>query len=209
MISDELIHYIHDLLPERDSLLQEMEERANQLYIPILDIESARFLEVLLLMKQPRNILEIGTAIGYSTIRMARYVEGKITTIEVDAMRAAEARSNITRSGLSHKVELLEGDAFTWIPRLGMFDLIFLDAAKGQYPRFLDLLVSRLKPKGLLISDNIFFHGLVPGEKEVKHKLRTLVTRLREYNHLLAQHPQLETSFLPLGDGMALSIKKA
>ncbi|GIM44653.1 O-methyltransferase [Collibacillus ludicampi] len=208
MIASELIDYIHNLLPESDPILQEIEQRANELYIPILDPESARFLEVLLMMKKPKRVLEVGTAIAYSTIRMARRIEGTITTLEVDPERAAEARMNLQRTGLTHKVDLIEGDAFEWIPRLDRFDLIFLDAAKGQYPRFLDLLLPHLETGGLLISDNIFFHGLVPGEREVKHKLRTIVNRLREYNRILAFHPELETTFLPLGDGMAISVKK-
>jgi predicted O-methyltransferase YrrM len=208
MIANELVEYLHSLLPQEDPLLQELEQRARDLYIPILDPESARFLEVLLLVKKPTRVLEVGAAIGYSTIRMARRIDGTVTTIELDAARAAEARENIKRAGLAHRVELIEGDAFDWIPRLGRFDLIFLDAAKGQYPRFLDALLPHLETGGLLISDNIFFQGLVPGDDEVKHKLRTIVNRLRTYNRLLASHPQLETSFLPLGDGMAISVKK-
>lgn len=208
MISNEWVQYIHQLLPERDPLLQQLEKRARELYIPILDPVSAGFLEVFLRGVQPQNVLEVGTAIGYSTIRIARAVPGTVTTIERDAGRAAEARENVARAGLAGRVNLLEGDAFALLPRLGMFDLIFLDAAKGQYPRFLKLLLHHLREGGWLISDNVFFLGLVPGEREVKHKLRTIVHRLREYNHILSTHPQLETAFLPLGDGMALSWKK-
>lgn len=209
MIDPQLVDYLRGFVPERDALLQELEQRAEEGYIPILDLESAGFLRVLLAMTRPQRILEVGTAIGYSTIWFGRHSEAQITTMERDPERAAEARVNLQRAGLGERVELLEGDALEMIEGLGMYDLIFLDAAKGQYPRFLELLTPHLTEGGVLLSDNVLFQGMVSGEAEVKHKLRTMINRLREYNQLIAAHPAYVTTFLPLGDGLAISVKKA
>ena len=209
MIDPQLVNYLRGFVPEREPLLQELEQRAEEGYIPILDLESAGFLRVLLAMTRPQRIWEVGTAIGYSTIWFGRHSEAQITTMERDPERAAEARVNLQRAGLGERVELLEGDALELIEDLGMYDLIFLDAAKGQYPRFLELLTPHLTAGGVLLSDNVLFQGMVSGETEVKHKLRTMINRLREYNQLIAAHPAYVTTFLPLGDGLAISVKKA
>ncbi|WP_236588058.1 O-methyltransferase [Tumebacillus amylolyticus] len=207
MIDLQVVEYLRSLVPERDELLQELERRAEELFIPILDLETMGFLRVFLAIAKPLRILEVGSAIGYSAIVMARATGAQITTIERDPERAQEARHNLARAGLTERVELLEGDALDIIPTLGMYDLIFLDAAKGQYPRFLELLHPHLKPGGVLLSDNVLFQGLVSGDPEVKHKLRTMINRLREYNVLLTQHPEYETSILPVGDGLAVSVR--
>jgi predicted O-methyltransferase YrrM len=208
MIDPTLVAYLRKLAPVREPLLMEMEHSAEERYIPILDLESVSFLQVLLKIAKPRRILEIGTAIGYSAIVMARACEAQITTIERDAERVNEARDHFAKAGLSGRIELLEGDALELIAPLGMYDFVFLDAAKGQYPKFLELIDPHLEQGGILLSDNILFQGLVSGQGEVKHKLRTMVNRLREYNELLANHPGYETTFLPLGDGVSLSVKK-
>lgn len=207
MIDTQVVEYLRSLVPERDELLQELERRAEELYIPILDVETMGFLRVFLAVAKPRRILEVGSAIGYSAIVMARASQAQLTTIERDPERAQEARQNLARAGLCERVELLEGDALEIIPTLGEYDLIFLDAAKGQYPRFLELLHPHLVPGGVLLSDNVLFQGLVSGDPDVKHKLRTMINRLREYNVLLTQHPDYETSILPVGDGLAVSVR--
>lgn len=213
MIDMQVVEYLRSLVPERDELLQEMERRAEELYIPILDVETMGFLRVFLAIVKPKRILEVGSAIGYSAIVMARATEAQITTIERDPERAQEAWHNLAKAGLTERVELLEGDALEVIPELGQnsnpYDLIFLDAAKGQYPKFLELLNPLLKPGGVLLSDNVLFQGLVSGDPDVKHKLRTMINRLREYNVMLTQHPDFETSILPVGDGLAVSVKHA
>lgn len=208
MIDPQLVDYLRGFVPPRDELLQELERYAEEHYVPILNVESVGFLRVLLKIARPASILELGTAIGYSAICMARFSEAKITTIERDAERAVLARRNFERAGLTDRIDFLEGDAFDLIEGLGEYDLIFLDAAKGQYPRFLELLGPHLRPGGVLLTDNVLFHGMVTGAQEVKPRLKTIVTRLREYNRLLAEHPAYETTFLPLGDGVAISVKK-
>ncbi|TCP54567.1 caffeoyl-CoA O-methyltransferase [Tumebacillus sp. BK434] len=208
MIDPTLVAYLRGLVPARSPLLLELEQRAEAGFVPILDLETVSFLQVLLKIAKPRRILEVGTAIGYSALVMAGACEAQITTMERDPERAAEARANFAKAGLQDRIELLEGDALELIGGLGHYDFVFLDAAKGQYPRFLELLDPHLETGGVLLSDNILFQGMVSGQEEVKHKLRTMVNRLREYNELLAHHPGYETTFLPLGDGVSLSVKK-
>lgn len=207
-MNDEVIQYIRGLVPERDELLTQMEQTAERDAIPILDLDTMQLFRVLLAALQPAAILEVGTAIGYSATVMARACGASIVTIERDPERAAQARENIRLAGLEHRITLHEGDAFDILPDLqGPFDLVFLDAAKGQYPNFLEVVLPLLRDGGILLSDNIFFQGLVTGPEFVKHKLRTIVTRLRDYNQILANHPQLETAFIPVGDGLAISLK--
>jgi predicted O-methyltransferase YrrM len=210
MIDPHVVSYLRGLMPERDELLQEMETFAEEKYIPILDLETAALLNVLVKMVQPQRILEVGTAIGYSAIWLARCSEkATVVTLERDAERAAWARGYLARSVVKERVQLIEGDALEVIPTLsGEYDLVFLDAAKGQYPRFLELLTPLLRQGGVLLSDNVLFQGMVASGDEVKHKLRTMVNRLREYNRVLAEHPQYETAFVPVGDGLAVSVKR-
>lgn len=208
-MNEELISYIRNLVPERDSLLMAIEKRAEELYIPILDLETSQLLRVLLPLTKPQRILEVGAAIGYSAIVMAQSCSASIVTMERDLERADEALFNIEKAGLQHRIQLLKGDAFDILPALkDTFDIVFLDAAKGQYPNFLELVLPLLRDGGILFSDNVFFQGLVTGPEHVKHKLRTMIVRLREYNQLLANHPALDTAFIPLGDGLAISVKR-
>jgi predicted O-methyltransferase YrrM len=207
-MNDEVVEYIRALVPARDELLTQMEHTAERDAIPILDLDTMQLFRVLLASLQPATILEVGTAIGYSATVMARACGASIVTIERNPERAAQARANIRKAGLEQRVTLYEGDAFDILPTLqGPFDMVFLDAAKGQYPNFLEVVLPLLRDGGVLLSDNIFFQGLVTGPDFVKHKLRTMVTRLREYNQILASHPQLKTAFVPVGDGLAISLK--
>ncbi|HEU4964781.1 MAG TPA: O-methyltransferase [Bacilli bacterium] len=208
MIDPHLVDYLRGFVPPRDELLHELERYAEEKYVPILDLTSVSFLQVLLKIVRPQAILELGTAIGYSATVMAQASEARVTTIERDPERAAVARSTFARAGLEERIEFLEGDAFDLIEGLGVYDFIFLDAAKGQYPRFLELLGPHLRAGGVLLTDNVLFHGMVSGEQEIKPRLKTIVQRLRDYNRLLAEHPDYETTFLPLGDGVAISVKK-
>jgi predicted O-methyltransferase YrrM len=217
LLDTRLTGYLQTLVAERTALLQEMEALARREYIPILDLEATSFLQVLLRLVRPKRILEIGTAIGYSSILMAETVkDAQIVTIERDEERSREARKWIERSGYEKRIQLEVGDALEILQtyqendksQQSTFDFIFLDAAKGQYMKFFDLLLPLLSAQGVLLSDNVLFQGYVYQEGKIKHKLRTMVNRLREYNTHIAFHPKLDTTFIPLGDGMALSIRK-
>lgn len=210
--SFELEQYLGQLLPEREELLKEMESQALQETIPVVTPPVGNFLAFLVNMSQASRILEIGTAIGYSTLWLARGFEGrkgKITTIDLNVDRAKRAIGYFKRAGIEDQVEVLFGDARKIIPALkGDFDFVFVDAAKGEYQDYLNLVLPCIAPGGMLVVDNVLFRGwVVPGSKFAP-KYDRLVGHLREFLTNLTQNPDFQTSVLPLGDGVSVSIRK-
>lgn len=206
--------YIHSFLSEimksSDPLLTEMERYAKERFIPIIQPESARLLETLSVMKRPERILEVGTAIGYSSIILARTLSpaGVVDTIEIDEDIAKVAGEYIKRAGFEKVIRLIIGDASEVLQCLGgMYDLIFLDAAKGKYPEFFSHCFGLLNPGGLLITDNILYKGLVAKQGFIEHKHRTITVRLKEFINELLTNKELLTSIIPIGDGIAVSYK--
>jgi len=188
-----------------------IELKARERYIPIISPEIGQLFSVLIKSVRPKRILEIGTAIGYSTIWMARAAGRivEIVTIEIDEERAREARENFQHYNLENQINLKIGDALEVIPYLHReFDFVFIDAAKGQYLNYLELLMKIVPAGGLIIADNVLYRGYVRGRKSVKHKHRTIVNILREYLETVTNHHLLETCVLPVGDGIAISVKK-
>ena len=170
------------------------------------------FLKTLLAAKQPKAILEVGTAIGFSALLMCEYghPEAHITTIEKYEKRIPVAKANFFRAGREKQITLLEGDAAELLGQLcGPFDFIFMDAAKGQYIHFLPDILRILAPGGLLVSDNVLQEGdLIESRFAVERRNRTIHSRMREYLYELKHNPQLVTAVLPLGDGVTLSVKR-
>lgn len=164
------------------------------------------------MMKQPSRILEIGTAIGFSALLMSEYMpkDGRITTIEKYEKRIPIARENFRRAGKEGQITLIEGDALEVMRTLDEpYDLIFMDAAKGQYIHYLPEAVRLLSDGGVLISDNVLQDGdVIESRFAVERRNRTIHSRMREYLYELKHHGQLTTSILPLGDGVAISVKK-
>ncbi|MGD8188898.1 O-methyltransferase [Brevibacillus ginsengisoli] len=201
--------YLHTLVPKRSSLLTRLEQEAHAEGIPIVQLPSAQFIRLLLLTHRPKRILEVGTAIGYSTIWLAEAApEARIVTMELDEERIKRARENFAEAGVSERIELREGDATLGLPEGYQFDCLFIDAAKGQYLKFLELYLPLLVPGGLVISDNVLFRGLVATPEEANKRQRPLVQKIDQFNNHLVTHPQLETAVVPIGDGIAVSIKK-
>ncbi len=203
--------YIRSVMKESEGLLKELEVYAREHSVPIVPPETARLLTVLGKLIKPGRILEIGTAIGYSTILLAKTLltGGKMDTIERQGKMLLKARENIRKAGLEGTVNVIAGDAGEVLKCLDkQYDMIFLDAAKGQYPEFLPECLRMLKSGGLLVSDNVLYKGMIARDELVVRRKKTIVTRMRTYLELLCNDTSLDTSILPVGDGVALSYKR-
>ncbi|MEO2238957.1 O-methyltransferase [Dorea sp. YH-dor226] len=213
MIVDErMVTYIHSLESPEKPLIEEIEQEALDTFVPIIRKETQSFLKVLLMMKKPLRVLEVGTAIGFSAILMSEYIpeQGHITTIEKYEKRIPIARENFRRAGKEDQITLIEGDALEVMKSLeGPYDFIFMDAAKGQYIHYMPEAIRLLEPGGVLVSDNVLQDGdIIESRYAVERRNRTIHSRMREYLYELKHKEELQTSILPLGDGVALSVKK-
>ncbi len=212
MIVDErMVTFIHSLETENSEILETIEKEALETYVPIIRKEMQSFLKVLLLMKKPKRILEVGTAVGFSAILMSEYTpeDCHITTIEKYEKRIPIAKENFKRAGKADKITLLEGDAMEILKNLeGSYDFIFMDAAKGQYIYYMPEVVRLLEKDGVFVSDNVLQDGdIIESRFAVERRNRTIHGRMREYLYELKHHELLETAIIPLGDGVALSTK--
>ena len=187
--------------------LEIIKQRALENHVPIIMDDTLEVLDKILKDVKPTRILEIGTAVGYSTMCFSEYLEpeGKIDTIERDVERVAEARVNIEKVGVADKINIYEGDAVEILPTLNeKYDVVFIDAAKGKYPFFLKEALRMIKPNGIILADNILYKGYVMSDYN-KHKQRTAVRNLREYVKEVTENPNIETEILEVGDGLAIS----
>lgn len=216
MIADERIAaYIYSLEKEPPEILKSLEKQALHDNIPIIKKPTQALLRFLLKSSQPKNILEVGAAVGFSSILMSEYmpVGCHITTIEKMPVRIEKAKENIKNSNREEKITLLEGDALDILKELTLdpknsFDFMFMDAAKGQYINFLPEIMKLLPVGGLLVSDNVLQDGdIVQSRYGVTRRNRTIHTRMREYLYTLTHEDAFDTVVLPIGDGVALSTK--
>ena len=212
IVEERLVTYLHSLEQENSEILEEIEQEALRDSVPIIRKEMQSFLKVLLAIKRPTRILEVGTAVGFSALLMSEYApeECTITTIENYEKRIPIARENFKRAGKEQKITLIEGDAMEVLTELsGPYDFIFMDAAKGQYIAYLPEVLRILEPDGVLVSDNVLQDGnIIESRFAVERRDRTIHSRMREYLYTLKHHPDLETSIIPLGDGTADSVKR-
>ncbi len=204
--------YINSLDRGNTPFLEELEQTALRDRVPVIRREMQSFIKTFLAMNQPGRILEVGTAIGFSTLLMCEYgrEDLQIVTIENYAKRIPIARENFRRAGREDQITLLEGDAGELLKTLeGPFDMIFMDAAKGQYIHWLPD-IRRLMTKGsVLISDNVLQEGdIIESHYLVERRKRTIYKRMREYLYELKHDPSFVTSILPLGDGVTVSVKQ-
>lgn len=212
IVDERMVTYIHSLESPEKPLIEEIEQEALDTFVPIIRKETQSFLKVLLMMKKPLRVLEVGTAIGFSAILMSEYIpeQGHITTIEKYEKRIPIARENFRRAGKEDQITLIEGDALEVMKSLeGPYDFIFMDAAKGQYIHYMPEAIRLLEPGGVLVSDNVLQDGdIIESRYAVERRNRTIHSRMREYLYELKHKEELQTSILPLGDGVALSVKK-
>jgi len=204
--------YIRKLLPLPSPIMREMEEYALKHHVPIIHPEVAQLIRILIKSNSMRSILEVGTAIGYSAIQFAQAMgeDGHLTTIEREPEMVFLARDYIKRAGLEDRIDIIEGEAEEVLNSLNdSYDCIFLDAAKGHYMDFLQSSLRLLKDGGLLISDNVLFRGMVASDDLVKRRKITIVKRMRNYLKHISNHPQLTTSVIPIGDGLAISLVRS
>ncbi|MBR5798995.1 MAG: O-methyltransferase [Lachnospiraceae bacterium] len=212
MITEERIStFINSFDTGNTPFLNELEEYALKTNVPIIRPQMQSFLKLLLAMKQPKQILEVGTAIGFSALLMSQYgpEDCHITTIEKYEKRIPLARENFKKAGREQQITLLEGDAAEILKELsGSYDFIFMDAAKGQYIHFLPDILRLLPVGGVLVSDNVLQDGdVMESRYAVCRRDRTIHTRMREYLYELKHHEQLQTDILPVGDGVTVSVK--
>jgi predicted O-methyltransferase YrrM len=205
IVSKELEAYLLDILPERDPVLQEMEEEARARDIPIVGPAVGRFLFQMALMVQARRVFELGSAIGYSTIWLAKAVmdDGVVYYTDSDPDKAREAEDYIQRAGVAGRVKILVGNALDLIDQVeGPFDIVFNDVDKYQYPQVFYKAAARVRQGGLLISDNVLWSGRVASPDS-----DDWTEGVRQYNRLIYQAPDFLTTILPLRDGVSVSLK--
>ena len=208
---DYMEEYIRGLIKDRDGILKEIEDFARENGVPIVQKETGVFLEFMTSMKKPKRILELGTAIGFSSILMyeAAGTEPEIVTIERDEKMIELANLNLNKFNLSDKIKIEQGDCLEILEKLNEpFDLVFMDAGKGHYNHFLPHCLRLLKEDGIIVADNVLFRGMVASQELVKRRKITIVKRMRTYLELVTQDKNLITSVIPMGDGIAVTKRR-
>ena len=212
IVDNRITEYLHSLETSRGELLDTIEKKAIEDGVPIIRSETAALLRSLTAALRPENILEIGTAVGYSALQMCQVMPANchITTIEKYEKRIPEAKENFRKAGEESRITFLEGDADMWLKELKgkQFDLVFMDAAKGQYLNWLPLLLDLMPVGAVLISDNVLQDGdIVQSRFAVQRRNRTIHSRMREYLYELKHMEEFETAVIPIGDGVTISTR--
>ena len=212
IVDNRITEYLHSLETSRGELLDTIEKKAIEDGVPIIRSETAALLRSLTAALRPENILEIGTAVGYSALQMCQVMPANchITTIEKYEKRIPEAKENFRKAGEESRITFLEGDADMWLKELKgkQFDLVFMDAAKVQYLNWLPLLLDLMPVGAVLISDNVLQDGdVVQSRFAVQRRNRTIHSRMREYLYELKHMEEFETAVIPIGDGVTISTR--
>ena len=212
IVDNRITEYLHSLEKSRGELLDTIEKKAVEEGVPIIRSETAALLRSLTAALRTENILEIGTAVGYSALQMCQVMPANchITTIEKYEKRIPEAKENFRKAGEESRITFLEGDADMWLKELKgkQFDLVFMDAAKGQYLNWLPLLLDLMPVGAVLISDNVLQDGdVVQSRFAVQRRNRTIHSRMREYPYELKHMEEFETAVIPIGDGVTISTR--
>lgn len=202
--------YLESYRKKEDKLIIEMEKFAEEHHVPILDWHSVEFIEKLIMIYKPDRVLEIGTAIAYTTIRIARVLDknSKIHSIEKSTDNIKIALENIEKSGLSEKIKLIHGDALVIMPQINKkYDFIFLDADKEDYKRLFDLSMLHLRKGGIIVVDNLLWHGY-SAAASVPPKFKNSTKHIRDFNKIFILQKNLDSMIIPIGDGLGFGIKK-
>ncbi|GAA0601857.1 O-methyltransferase [Virgibacillus siamensis] len=211
-MDEKQVQYLQRMLPPADNWVRDLEEEAITDHVPIMDQVGMNFVMQLIRLTKPKRILEVGTAIGYSAMRMVEAnPETSVVTIERDEVRYNQAIDNINKMDMGDSIQAINGDARDVIRTLiadESFDMVFIDAAKGKYKCFFELSAPLLSENGFILSDNVLFKGYVADAEKEHPKFQKLARKLRDYNDWLIRHPDFVTSIVPVGDGVAISYKK-
>ncbi len=210
-ITDEKVkRFIDDNVSPYTGLLGEISNYAAKKGIPVIEKSTARFLEIICILSKPDRILEIGTAIGFSAILMCEAADDAIIdTIEIDPEMSAIAADNIKKAGHSSRVNLITADAVDVLSNIDKkYDLIFIDAAKGQYNEYYRLCSDMVSTGGVILADNVLYRGMTAGGAEVNRRQRLLVKRLRQYIATAVEDERFVTDVIPMGDGLCVSVRK-
>lgn len=211
-MNEHLQEYLIKTLNPNPEWVSKLERYARENQVPIMEPLGIDFLMQLIRIKQPKRILEIGTAIGYSALRMLEaYNKTSIVTIERDELRYQEAKKNIANLGKQEQIDLVFGDALEVTEEVkdkGPYDFLFIDAAKGQYQRFFEMYTEFLTSDAIIISDNVLFKGYVYEDNAANKRLKKVATKVSQYNEWLVDHPTYKTTIVPIGDGVAISVKR-
>ena len=205
-----IVEYLKKTLPDTDGYLREMEIYADENNVPIIQKEVRCFLGMLLKYKAPKNIVELGTAIGYSSLFFSQYIKdgGKIITFEREKDYYDIATDNISKMGKSDCIDVIFGDAYENVKKIdGKFDMIFMDANKSMYRYYFDILFPMLNVGGIIICDNILYKGMISNEELAPRKQNTIIENIKDFLTYISNHDKLETSIVPIGDGVTLSVK--
>ncbi|MFD2046169.1 O-methyltransferase [Ornithinibacillus salinisoli] len=211
-MDDQITNYLLDLLPTDNGWIKDLQQQAEEDRIPIMDSIGMEFLLQLIRLQKPKRILEIGTAIGYSALRMLEVSpNSNIVTIEKDDKRYKEAIENINKRNKHTNIQVIHGDALEELEKLSLsdkFNCIFIDAAKGQYKNFFEQSSPLLADNGFIITDNVLFRGYVADPNFEHPRYKKMVEKIRAFNEWLMNHSDYVTTILPIGDGIAISYKK-
>lgn len=210
-MDETLKSYLTQSLPPGDDWVVELERNAKHGNVPIMDPLGINFMMQLIRLNKPERILEIGTAIGYSALRMMEAnPQATIITIEKDEQRYKQAVQNVQNLGMQHNIQIFFGDAIEILDNLvdNQFDMVFIDASKGQYKQFFELSSPLLSKGGFILSDNVLFKGFVADPEKEHPRFQKIASKIRDYNEWLIQHPDFITTIVPIGDGVAISNKK-
>ena len=208
---DYMEKFIRELIPEHNGALKDLENYAKENAVPIIQKEVGKLLELMINLKKPKRILELGTAIGYSAILMnlASNGKSKITTIERDNLMIEHAQKNFKKYGMEDKISILQGDCIDVLEKLDeKFDFIFIDAGKGHYNHFLPHCLRLLGDQGIILADNVLFRGMVASKDLVLRRKITIVKRMKSYLDLVSKDETLITSVIPMGDGVAITSRR-
>lgn len=206
ILDNKVEEYLTNIMPINEPFLEELQQKGLQDEVPIIEVPSLRLLEILLRLIKPTEIIEVGTAIGFSAIWLAKaYPDIIIHTIERKAVMADKARDNIERAGLTGRIILHQGQAVDIIPTLPKTKFIFIDAAKGKYQEFFDLAYPLVEPGGVMVFDNILFRGYIADDEVAQSK--PMLRKIKKFNEFIASYEKIKTSFIPIGDGLAICYK--